>query len=291
MKKIITVLLFLLFSAVIFANDLPAYKLYNSEGKEIEFETMIADFVDEDIIFFGELHDNPISHWLELEITKACYEKINDKLVLGAEMFEADNQLILDEYLTEIIPNKNFENEMRLWANYETDYKPLIEFAKEKKLKFVASNIPRRYAAIVSKQGFECLDSISEKAKQFIAPLPINYDSKLKCYKQMTEMKGMPKKVMIMKNNLPKAQAMKDATMAYFILQNWKVGNLFFHYNGSYHSDDHQGIIWHLNKYQSNLKIKTITTILKNNNEILTKEELQKADYIIVVPESMTRTY
>ena len=291
MKKIVLILLFFSFVTISFANDFPAYKLYNSAGEEVQFKSMISDLMDADIVFFGELHDNPIAHWMELEITKAGFEQIGDKLILGAEMFEADNQMILNEYLLGKISNKSFENEMRLWPNYKTDYKPIVEFAKENKLKFVATNIPRRYASIVSRQGFEDLKNLSEQAKQFFAPLPMNYDPELECYKQMMDMGGMPNSVMAMKNNLPKAQSAKDATMAHFIAKNWKDGNLFIHYNGSYHSNNKQGIIWHLLKYNPDLKIKTITTILKDDFEKISEEELKEADYILVVPKSMTRTY
>lgn len=291
MKKIVLIVLFVSMAAIGFANDYPAYKLYNSAGEEVQFKSMISDLMHSDIIFFGELHDNPIAHWMELEITKASFEQIGDKLILGAEMFEADNQMILNEYLLGKISNKSFEKEMRLWPNYKTDYKPLVEFAKENKLKFVATNIPRRYASVVSREGFEGLENLSEQAKQFIAPLPMNYDPELECYAQMMDMGGMPNSVMAMKNNLPKAQSAKDATMAHFIVQNWKDGNLFIHYNGSYHSDNKQGIIWHLLKYDPDLKIKTITTILKYDIEEINEEDLNEADYILVVPKSMTRTY
>lgn len=80
-----------------------------------------------------------------------------DNLILGAEMFESDNQVILNEYLAGLISQSSFENEARLWPNYKTDYKPLVEFAKTNKLQFVASNVPRRYASLVNSKGFEDL--------------------------------------------------------------------------------------------------------------------------------------
>ena len=96
---------------------------------------------------------------------------------MGAEMFESDNQLLVNEYFEGFIRTKDFEKEMRLWDNYKTDYKPLIEFAKTNNIQFVATNVPRRYAAIVSKNGFSKLDSLSEDSKAYLAPLPILYDT------------------------------------------------------------------------------------------------------------------
>ena len=55
--------------------------------------------------------------------------------------------------------------------------------------------------------------------------------------------------------NLPKAQAIKDATMAHFILENWEKGKTFIHYNGSYHSDNFEGIVWYLKQENPNLYI------------------------------------
>lgn len=267
-------------------NDFPAYLIYTSKGKEIKFSKMLKDVYEADIVFVGELHDNPISHWMELQLTKAMQENKGKKLVLGAEMFESDNQLIMDEYLEGKISEQNFRNEMRLWKNYETDYKPLVEFAKSNKLRFIATNIPRRYASIVYKKGLKSLDSLSETAKSFIAPLPIEYDSEVVCYKNMLEMMGGHGG-----EKLPMAQAIKDATMAHFILENWKKGQAFLHFNGAYHSDDHEGIVWWLKKANPELKIVTITTVLQEDVNSLNEAHQDKADYVLCVNSDMTSTH
>jgi uncharacterized iron-regulated protein len=91
--------------------------------------------------------------------------------------------------------------------------------------------------------------------------------------------------------NLPKAQALKDATMAYFILQYFKPGALFIHFNGSYHSDNYEGILWHLKNKRPDLKYATITTVSQKDLSSLLAENKNRADYIICVPENMTTTY
>jgi uncharacterized iron-regulated protein len=284
-----------------FTGDKPAYVLYSKEGKEVKYDRMIKALEGADIIFFGELHTDPIAHWLQIELTKDLYDSKKDALVLGAEMFEADK----------------FEAEMRLWDNYQTDYKPLVEFAKDHGIPFIATNIPRRYASMVHKKGFESLEGLSKEAKAFIAPLPIRYDPEVSCYKDMLGMMEMPKKAPSPEGeamppakapaapsaaamhgaaaastmeNLPKAQAAKDATMAYFILQNWSKGKTLFHFNGSYHSNNFEGIVWHLLQEKPELKIVTINTVLQENVDTLEEEYLGTADFIVCVPESMTRT-
>lgn len=269
-----------------FKSDKPAYQLFDKEGKKVKYEKMLKELADADVVFFGELHNNPICHWLQLEVTQDLFVARDGNLILGAEMFERDNQLILSEYLTEKISQKSYKKEARLWPNYTTDYAPLVDFAKDSNLMFVATNVPRRYASVVYMKGFEGLEELEPEAKTYFAPLPIEFDASLPGYVKMTEMAGGHGG-----DNLPKAQAIKDATMAYSIAEFAEEGKMFIHYNGTYHSDNFEGIIWYLNKYKPGLKIATISSIEQSEIDKLDDENLNKGNYILVVPEDMTKTH
>jgi uncharacterized iron-regulated protein len=284
MKKNLLVILLALCSLSIFAQQKPAYVLYNSQGKKVSYKKMIKQLAKKDIVLFGEFHNNAIAHWLELSVAKDLSEKRN--LIFGAEMFEADNQQALNNYLAGRITAKGLDSTARLWPNYKTDYAPIVNFAKEKNAPFIATNIPRRYASLVSKKGFEVLDTLSALEKTWMAPLPMDYDPNLPGYVKMLEMMGGHGGP-----NMPKAQATKDATMAYFILQHFKPGWLFIHYNGAFHSDNYDGINWYLKRKQPGLKYATITTVSQKNIKELLAENKGKADYIICVDEDMTNTY
>jgi len=91
--------------------------------------------------------------------------------------------------------------------------------------------------------------------------------------------------------NLPKAQAAKDATMAYFIMSNWSKGNLLIHYNGSYHSSNFEGIVWYLKKSNPDLSIITIEAVQQTDINTVEKEHINCASFIVTIPDSMTRTY
>ena len=283
MKKII-LLLVLTTCAIINAQDKKAYQLFDKKGKKVNFGKVVKAGLKTDVILFGEFHDNPICHWLQLELTKEISSK--KEVVLGAEMIEADNQMQLNEYLNGKITQKQLDSAARLWPNYKTDYKPLVDLAKAKKIPFIATNIPRRYASMVHKKGFESLLELTLQEKSWIAPQPIAYDKDLPGYREMMTMMGEHTSV-----NMPKAQASKDATMAYFIAKNVKQNSVFIHYNGSFHSDNFDGINWYLRKYQPSLKIMTISTVDQSQLKKLNKEHLNKADFILVVDENMTKTY
>lgn len=286
MKPIIIILVFAI-SMLSFKSDKPAYYLFNQDGKKVKYEKMLKAASEADIILFGELHDNPISHWLQLELTRDLYDVKKKDLILGAEMFESDNQVIMDEYIEGLISQKHFEAEIRLWPNYKTDYKPLVEFAKEHRLKVVASNVPRRYASLVNSKGFEGLDELSDEGKAFLPPLPVPYDSTLNCYQSMLSMEGMGSHV---NANFPKAQAIKDATMAHFILKNWEEGKSLIHYHGDYHSRNFESIYWYLKQANPSLNILTVATVLQDDVSTLTEENLGTASFTICVDSDMTKT-
>ena len=288
MKKYSIVLLALFFVFTAFKTNKPVYLLFNEKGKKVKYDKMLDQVKDADIVLFGELHNNAIAHWLQRELTKDLYELKDTNLVLGAEMFESDNQLILDEYFSGLISQTRFEAEVRLWNNYKTDYKPLLEFARENNLRFVATNVPRRYASLVNSKGFDGLEELSDEAKTFLPPLPVLYDPELPAYKNMLNMEGMGSHA---NENFPKAQAIKDATMAHFILENWLPGKLLIHYHGAYHSDNFESIYWYLKQHNPNLNIVTLTTVSQEDISELTEKNTGKAHFTICVDEDMTTTY
>ncbi len=288
MKQTLITLLFLLLSLSIFAQDKPAYKLFDKNGEPVLYKDMLLEMSKSDIVFFGEIHNDPICHWLQIELTHDLYVLRTEDLVLGAEMFERDNQIILSEYLSGVISESNFESEARLWNNYKTDYKPLINFAKEFEVDFVATNIPRRYASVVFKKGLDTLKKLDKSSKQFIAPLPIKVDLALKCYADMLSMSGDGEEA---NPNFAHAQAVKDATMAHFLLENMGKKTLFLHFNGTYHSNNHEGIVSYVLKNSPSKKVITLSTVNQENLNELDTENLDLADYILCVPNSMTKTY
>jgi uncharacterized iron-regulated protein len=285
-KTLLTSSALVLMSFEMFTPDKQPMVLFNSKGVKSNYEELLAAAKKADIVLFGELHDNPMCHWLQKELTEDLYTEKKENLVLGAEMFEADDQIALNEYLSGRTSEKTMKEEVKLWQNYTTDYKSLLDIAKTNKLKFIACNIPRRYANMVYLRGEKTLDSIDVEAKKWIAPYPIRYDSTLKCYKEIWENAGGHGG-----QNLPKSQAYKDATMAHFILKNWSKGKLFIHYNGAYHSNGHQGIEWYLKQKDPGLKILVISSTEQKDNSVLDEKAMNSGDFIICTPVTLTKTY
>ncbi|MCC9166148.1 ChaN family lipoprotein [Pontibacter harenae] len=293
MKSFLSLLLLMIVTASTSAQDKekPAYKLFNKQGKGVNYGKMLQELQKADLVLFGEQHNDPIAHWLQLEVAKDLYQVHQQNFAIGAEMFEADVQLVLNEYLAGQVPESNFEQEARPWPNYKTDYKPIVKYAKENKIPFVATNVPRRYAAMVSNGSLTALATVSEDAKHFIAPLPVTVDMTLSGYKNMLSLFGGSTHGNTKSINIVQAQALKDATMAHFILLQVSSGKKMLHLNGGYHSDNFEGIGWYLKQQNPQLKIATISTVQQEDVEKLSEEHKAKADFILVVSASMTRTY
>lgn len=280
---VLTIALSLLSLSSIFGQKNPAYQLFNKNGKRISYGTMLKQIKKADIVLFGELHNNPICHWLQFELSK---DLLSDKLVIGAEMFERDSKEALADYLSGTIDDLTLDSLVDLWSNYETDYRPIVDWAKEKGIPFVGTNIPRKYANLVYKEGFEALETLSTEEKSWIAPLPIAYDPELPAYKKMLDMIAGHGG-----ENFPKAQAIKDATMAHFMLENHKEGGISLHLNGTYHSDNFEGILWYLRAAAPAFQYLTISTVEQDQLKKLKEEYKGRASYILVIPENMTKTY
>ncbi|WP_336687060.1 ChaN family lipoprotein [Chryseobacterium bernardetii] len=290
MKNIFIVILLAGFCSLS-AQNFKAYQFYDQKGKEIKTDKLVKELAGYDVVFFGENHNSSINHWLQLKITEALFEKKNGQLILGAEMFERDNQRQLNQYLNGKFDAKMLKDSARLWSNYATDYKPLVDFAKNKKLNFIATNIPRRYASQTAKEGIESLNKLSDQEKTYIAQLPIKVTLDTPGYPEMKAMMGdhaEGTKVM----NFISAQAVKDATMAESILKNIQAGKTFIHYNGNYHSKEFGGTYWYIKQKNPNLKIAVISVFESEDPELrIPSKDYTPTEFNLVIPSDMTKTF
>lgn len=290
MKKILWIVM-LMMSMTTYAQKTPEiYRIFDVQGKEVSYEKMIKTVSATDVIFFGEIHNCVISHWMELKVLEALTEN-NKKLKVGMEMLEADNQLIIDEYTSSTISSDRFEEECRLWPNHSTDYEPLVYYAKRHHLPLIATNVPRRYANVVKEKGLAFLDSLSAEAKRYLPKLPINYVENKNAQEGFALMGVLGKAKENKPQLMAQAQAIKDATMGWFIAQNLKKGEQMIHFNGTYHSDARNGIIPYLLEYRPKTTISTIRAVRQEEIDKIEKDYLGLADFYICITEDMNMSY
>ena len=272
------------------------YKIINTKtNKEIELKEMAERLGDYDVIFFGEFHENRILHSLEFELLE-MFHRNNKNMIISMEMFERDVQPILDKYLNNEILEEDFLANSRPWPNYETDYKPLIEFAKENELTVVAANIPRRYANMISKQGMSALDSLSVEEKKYVAKKHIVFEDEYKerfikaMKEEMVHSSKMPKGMKMNLDLIYAAQCIKDDTMAESILKYHRIPprRKVIHFNGDFHSSKHLGTAQKIQVLEPMLKVAVITPKGCENEFTWEDEDLLEGEFLILYKEEVS---
>lgn len=248
-------------------------------GKNLTAAQLASKLQKYDVVFFGEYHDQSEIHQYELELLKAMYKAKGAKLALSMEMFEADNQSKLNNFLADTLSEENFLAASRPWPNYGTDYAPLVNFAKEKKMPVIAANVPRFLAAHVAKNNAST-EGVEAQYQQWLpkhtyAPEGAYKD---KFYAQMSSpaapMKMPPQRLAA----VYAAQCLKDDKMAESIAafadahQNMQI----LHINGCFHSDAHLGTAQKLEALRPELKVAVITPLERKQ-----KGEKPAGDFVV----------
>ncbi len=295
-NSIIIIFIFLMTTISNFAQSSQAgFQIYNSKGKSSSISEIVALAEKNDVIFLGENHDDKIAHELQFEILKSVYEKFGKrrKMALSLEMFERDTQIVVDEYLQNLITEKKFLDDTRPWNNYKSDYRPLLEFAKQNMLSVIAANAPRRYINMVSRNGRDALIPLSPAARTWLAPLPFGESSKE--YKEKfnrlmggdgSENHGLSK--------IFDSQTLWDATMAFSIAEHLKKQKnaLIVHLNGSFHTENRLGTAEQLLKYQPGAKFLVVTMRYEDNFKNFDKVRHENlGDFVILTDAKEPRSF
>ncbi len=308
MKKLLFALLLLPFMGMAQDKLTDAnYRVYSVRlGKEVSLKDIVSDMDNYDVLMFGEEHNDSVTHFLEASVFELLHLKFGSDLALSMEMFDRDVQTVMDEYLQGFIREKNFKKDARVWNNYR-DYRPMVEFARQKQLDVVCANAPSRYTNLAGRKGQRALELLSDESKEYFAPLPYDTASGKYFAKLMglshtpapapgdTAKKAAPPPAMNMGNfNMVTAQSLWDATMAHSIVKYQKKnkGKKIMHVNGKFHSDEGFAVVTQLYNYNSKIKPLIISTA---SDEAFPKvnwaDYKQNGDYIIITDPKVPRTY
>lgn len=230
-----------------------------ANGKSMDAAEAAEYLAGYDVVLFGEYHDQRAIHIIENDFLRAMH-KLQPKLAVSMEMLERDGREVFDRYMAGDITEEKMRETVRLWPNWDEDYRPMAEFAKENGLDVISSNISRYLAAHYAKNG--TLDGIAEDDRQYLPAQHII--TKNAYYDHFAKVMSAPGKPMkITGDTLDRyygAQCLKDDTMAESIAlyldahPSVKV----IHYQGSFHGNHHLGVAEKLAKLRPELKIAVI---------------------------------
>lgn len=290
--RFIVLLLAMLAVGVLNGTD---YRIVSArDGKTYTLKTMAKELSKYDLVFFGEFHDNATIHQLQAEILPLLEGK--KELILSFEMFERDVQDALDSYLQNKIDEAEFMEASRPWGNYQTDYRPLIEYAKARNKQVIAANVPRIYAGKMARMGAEFKETLSDEelnwiSREFYYP---NDAYKEAFFEVMgvnsSGAHGMMNDALSLEW-LYQAQCLKDDTMAESIVMA-HIANpkaRIMHFNGAFHSSSFLGTVSRVQRALPKLKIAVINPIYRSDWDKvqLSKEDRQTGTFILLLPEQI----
>lgn len=282
-------------AATVTANDSPAaVRVYDSRaGRFISFAQLIDAAAKNDVVFFGEQHDDPATHAAEHAVLAALGAK-RGEVTVTLEMFERDVQPLLNQYLLGTISEKNFLDGSRPWERYATDYRPMVELARVHGWDVVAGNVPRRIASAVSRKGLSALDTMSATergyaAKENVCPKDAYYEKFAQSMTGHSAGGGPPSAadnaaMARMTDLFYEAQCVKDETMGESIANalSRHPGRLVFQVDGAFHSDYRLGTVARVQRRVPGATFVVLTAVpvkdLRNANG---KEHAEKADYVL----------
>jgi len=156
------------------------FRVFRADGTPASLDDVVGAMAKVDAVLIGEIHTDPVGHWIESELFRRALEVAGAgddagarrAVALSMEMFERDVQHILDEYLQDLITESQFKSSARPWEHYDEDYRAMVEMAKAVGAPVLAANAPRRYVNRVSRLGSSGLEALPLRARSSLPPLP-----------------------------------------------------------------------------------------------------------------------
>ncbi len=274
--------------------DEEQFRAFDAKGNPVTIDQIVAAAGVNEAVFLGEQHDDAVGHAIQAEIFRRIVAKYSPerKVALSLEMFERDVQIIVDEYWRGLISEAQFMASSRPWGNYKTDYRPLFELAKDKKLDIVAANAPRRYVNMVSRNGRDSINSLTKEAKKWLAPLPYGEPSETYGAKFKALMGPSPEAQMGIDKILA-SQSLWDATMSNSVARYLKENKraLVVHLVGAFHTESRLGTIEHLLRYRPKTRAIVVTVRYEDDFKTFDKaKHTDIGDYVILTDAKQPRS-
>ena len=107
----------------------------------------------------GESHTSDFNHQVQLKIIKGLVEA-GQSVCLALEMFTPAQNQALNDYTSGKINEEEFLEQsdyFNVWGHNYRYYKPIFDYAREKKIKIFGVNIEHKYASKIGRGGIKSL--------------------------------------------------------------------------------------------------------------------------------------
>ncbi|HEY7867554.1 MAG TPA: ChaN family lipoprotein [Psychromonas sp.] len=234
------------------------YRIVSPENKAISLQDLSGEIKDANVVLVGEWHTHSGIHRFQTDLLQALFLQ-NPNLTLSMEQFSRDSQDIVDQYLAGEIGETTLIEQANTWPNYESDYRPLVEFVKLNKLDLIAANAPDNIVSCIAREGLEYIDRLPAKERAWLAD---SISTKQGAYKTRF-MASMHHGDAAQNKQQFAAQMTWDETMAESIVRYLDVhpDKQVMHIAGTFHVENGLGIAASILRRKANLKIVIVAPV------------------------------
>jgi uncharacterized iron-regulated protein len=234
------------------------YRIVSPNNKAITLQNFSHEIKNADVVLIGEWHTHSGIHRFETDLLRALFLQ-NPNLTLSMEQFSRDSQKIVDQYLAGEIGETTLIKQANTWPNYESDYRPLVEFAKSKKLDLIASNAPTNLVSCIGREGLDYINRLPAKERAWLAD---SISTKDGAYKNRF-LASMHHGDEMQNNQQFAAQMAWDETMAESIVRYLEVhpDKQVMHIAGNFHVENGLGIAASILRRKPNFNIVIVTPV------------------------------
>lgn len=131
-------------------------------GKAVSFDEMMDRIAQMELVFVGEVHDNPEHHLIQVQILMALAGSSGPPDI-AMEFFQRSHQQALDRYLMGELNEEELLREVdwnRTWGHGYHFYRPLLLWAKQNRARVLAVNAPIDIVRKVAREGIGGLSAL-----------------------------------------------------------------------------------------------------------------------------------
>ncbi|GAA3699278.1 ChaN family lipoprotein [Oceanisphaera sediminis] len=144
------------------------YQLHDPQGQPLPLDQAARRLAGADVVMVGELHGHQAVHRFQAELLARLLNQPRP-MALAMEQFSRDKQATLNVYLAGKLGEDAFIEQSKAWPGYRSDYRPLIELARQAGIEVLAANAPRHIVRCIGRKGPDYLNRLPADHRAWVA--------------------------------------------------------------------------------------------------------------------------
>lgn len=144
---------------IVRAMDPPERLVDTQTGEDVSLDQLRVKLTEARVIYVGEQHDSARSHAMEYLLMRLLVSRDSHSAV-GMEMFQTPFQGALDDWVDGQLDEEALRRETEWdsrWGHDFSVFRPMLEFARSRRIPVYALNAPRELARAIAETGVEGL--------------------------------------------------------------------------------------------------------------------------------------